>query len=68
MRRRTAKDYMSYYAPAIILTQAGFIVAYQFVDPAAPRHFTIATGRARPVPAMQPSVSTAMSWQRAASP
>lgn len=45
MRRRTAKDYISYFAPAIILTLTGFIVAYQFVEPAPPRHITIATGR-----------------------
>ncbi len=45
MRRRTAKDYILYFAPAIILTLTGFIVAYQFVDPAPPRKITIATGR-----------------------
>ena len=45
MKRRTAKDYISYFAPAIVLTLAGFLVAYQFVDPAPPRHITIAAGR-----------------------
>jgi hypothetical protein len=45
MGRRTAKDYISYFAPAIILTLTGFIVAYQFVEPAPPRHIAIATGR-----------------------
>ena len=30
--------------PAIIITILGFIVAYQFVDPAPPRHIRIATG------------------------
>jgi TRAP transporter TAXI family solute receptor len=45
MRRRTAKDYFTYFTPAIILALAGFILAYQFVDPAPPRHITIATGR-----------------------
>jgi hypothetical protein len=45
MRRRTAKDYFTYFTPAIILALAGFILAYQFVDPAPPRHITIATCR-----------------------
>jgi hypothetical protein len=42
MKRRTPKDYFTYFAPAIVLTLAGFIVAYQFVDPAPPRRITIA--------------------------
>jgi TRAP-type uncharacterized transport system substrate-binding protein len=45
MRRRISKDYLTYFAPAIILTLAGFAIAYQFVDPAPPRHITIATGQ-----------------------
>ncbi|MGA9538932.1 MAG: hypothetical protein WBR24_23790 [Desulfobacterales bacterium] len=45
MTRRTAKDYISYFTPAIMLTLTGFIVAYQFVDPSPPRHITIANGR-----------------------
>lgn len=45
MRRRTSKDYLSYFAPAIILSLAGFAIAYQFVDPAPSRHITIATGQ-----------------------
>jgi TRAP-type uncharacterized transport system substrate-binding protein len=45
MRRRTAKDYFTYFTPANILTLAGFILAYQFVDPVPPQHITIATGR-----------------------
>jgi len=44
MRRRTAKDYFTYFAPAIFLMLTGFIVAYQFVEPAPPRYITIATG------------------------
>jgi len=44
MRRRTAKDYFIYFAPAIFLMLTGFIVAYQFVEPAPPRYITIATG------------------------
>jgi uncharacterized protein len=45
MKRRTAKDYISYFVPGIVLTLAGFLVAYQFVDPAPPRHINIAAGR-----------------------
>lgn len=45
MRRHTPKDYLNYFAPAIVLTLAGFAIAYQFVDPAPPRHITIATGQ-----------------------
>lgn len=45
MRRWTPKDYVTYFAPALALTLAGFLVAYQFVEPAPPRHITIATGR-----------------------
>lgn len=35
---------MKVYGPAIILTLVGFIVTYQFVDPAPPKHLVIATG------------------------
>ncbi|MGW8188244.1 MAG: TAXI family TRAP transporter solute-binding subunit, partial [Desulfobacterales bacterium] len=45
MKRRTPKGYVTYFAPAIILTLAGFILAYQFVEPGPPRQITIATGR-----------------------
>jgi hypothetical protein len=45
MKRRTPEDYVTYFAPAIFLTLAGFIVAYQFVDPAPPRRITLAAGR-----------------------
>jgi len=45
MKRRTLKDYITYFAPAIVLTLVGFLVAYQFVDPAPPPHITIAAGR-----------------------
>jgi TRAP transporter TAXI family solute receptor len=34
------------FGPAIALTLAGFIVAYQFVEPAPPSRIAIATGRA----------------------
>lgn len=45
MRKRTPKEYLKYFAPAIFLTLVGFIVAYQFVSPAPPRNITIATGQ-----------------------
>ena len=45
MRQRLPKDYLVYFAPAIVITLAGFVIAYQFVDPAPPRHITIAAGR-----------------------
>jgi TRAP transporter TAXI family solute receptor len=45
MKRRGAKEYLTYFAPAVVLTLAGFAIAYQFIDPAPPRHITIATGQ-----------------------
>lgn len=45
MRNRQFNDHLRYFAPAIVLTLVGFIVAYQFVSPAPPRHITIATGQ-----------------------
>jgi TRAP transporter TAXI family solute receptor len=45
MRRHSSNDYVAYFMPAIVLTLAGFLVAYQFVDPAPPRQITIAAGR-----------------------
>ena len=41
---RTFRSYLSVYAPAAILTLLGFVVAYQFVDPAPPERVSIATG------------------------
>jgi len=35
---------MAYFTPATLLTLAGFIIAYQFVDPAPPRQITVAAG------------------------
>ncbi len=35
---------LAYFMPAIILTLAGFAIAYLFVDPAPPRQITIAAG------------------------
>ena len=41
---RSWKDYLKILGPAIIATLIGFIVAYQFVDPAPPKRITLATG------------------------
>ena len=45
MKRRSSRTLLAYFMPAIVLTLAGFALAYQFVDPAPPRQITIATGR-----------------------
>ena len=39
-----ARERWRIFGPAIILTLAGFVVAYQFVEPAPPRRIAIATG------------------------
>jgi TRAP transporter TAXI family solute receptor len=44
MRKASTKDHIRFFAPAIVLTLFGFLVAYQFVTPAPPRHITINTG------------------------
>ncbi|TLS76867.1 TAXI family TRAP transporter solute-binding subunit [Mariprofundus erugo] len=38
-------DKLKTLLPALLLLLAGFILAYQFVDPAPPSHITIATGQ-----------------------
>jgi TRAP transporter TAXI family solute receptor len=38
------KDWLKVYAPALVLVILGFVLAYQFVDPAPPDHLSIATG------------------------
>lgn len=38
-------DILKIYGPIFLLVALGFFAAYQFVDPAPPRHLTIATGR-----------------------
>jgi TRAP transporter TAXI family solute receptor len=45
LKKRTFKDYLKYFTPAIVITFIGFLIAYQFVQPAPPRHITIATGQ-----------------------
>jgi len=37
-------DYLKLIGPGTIITMLAFIIAYQFVEPAPPRHITIATG------------------------
>ena len=47
LRRRelqTAGEYGKVFGPAIILAIVGFVVAYQFVNPAPPRSISMATG------------------------
>ena len=41
---RSFKDRLEILGPAILITLLGFIVAYQFVEPAPPRRITIGTG------------------------
>ncbi len=44
MRKHSIKNYLGYFAPGMVLTVAGFLVAYQFVAPAPPRQITLAAG------------------------
>ena len=37
-------DFLKVYGPILLLIAVGFVVAYQFVDPAPPRTLTLATG------------------------
>ena len=37
-------DVLKVYGPILVLIAAGFVIAYQFVDPAPPRELTLATG------------------------
>ena len=41
---RTTWEYIKIYGPAVFLTIVGFIIAYQFVDPAPPNRIVIGTG------------------------
>ena len=41
---RALKDYLGIFGPAAFFTVLGFIVAYQFVQPAPPKQVVIATG------------------------
>jgi hypothetical protein len=40
---RALKDYLRIFGPAAFFTIIGFIVAYQFVQPAPPKQVVIAT-------------------------
>ena len=40
----TRREKLKLFLPAIVLTFIGFVVVYQFVDPAPPRQITIACG------------------------
>jgi len=42
---RSARDYLKFYGPGALLVILSFLVAYQFVQPAPPRHIAIATGQ-----------------------
>ena len=41
---RTGRERLGIYGPALLVMLLGFVVAYQFVEPAPPRTFTLATG------------------------
>ena len=41
---RTIGEYLRVFGPALLLAGIGFVVAFQFVDPAPPRNISIATG------------------------
>ena len=41
---RISEEYLKIFGPAILAACFGFLVASHFVDPAPPRHITIATG------------------------
>ena len=43
-RRLRYRDYLKIFGPALVLTVAAFVIAYQFVDPAPPEHIVIAAG------------------------
>ncbi|MCB2100155.1 MAG: TAXI family TRAP transporter solute-binding subunit [Rhodobacterales bacterium] len=43
-RRRSAGTFLSVYGGALVLLIAGFVLAYQFVEPAPPRRIVLATG------------------------
>lgn len=42
--RQPFRDHLHIFGPAILVTLLGFVLAYQFVDPAPPDHIRIATG------------------------
>ncbi len=44
--RRSPRDLLMLFAPALLITVIGFFVAFQFVEPEPPRHITMAAGPA----------------------
>ncbi len=38
-------DFWKWFVPSVVVAVVGFIIAYQFVEPAPPRSFTLASGR-----------------------
>ena len=38
------KDFLKVYTPIALLIIAGFVITYQFIDPAPPRHLRMAAG------------------------
>jgi len=44
LSRRSFRDVLVIFGPAMLITALGFIVALQFVKPAPPRHIVMATG------------------------
>jgi len=42
--RRAIREYIRVFGPAVLLAIVGFVVAYQFVDPAPPDHIVMGTG------------------------
>ncbi len=38
------RDYLKIFGPAVLITAIGFVIAYQFVDPAPPQRITLASG------------------------
>ncbi len=45
-RRKPFRDFLSIYGVVVLLTIAGFVLAWQFVEPAPPKHLVMATGSA----------------------
>ncbi len=43
-KERAFRDHLNIFGPAILITLLGFVLAYQFVDPAPPDHIRIAAG------------------------
>jgi TRAP transporter TAXI family solute receptor len=42
--KKKSREFLKIFGPAIIITLIGFVVVYQFVDPAPPDHVSIGTG------------------------